>query len=658
MSNQRNIIVIGGGAAGMIAAIAAAKEGCAVSLYEKNEKLGKKIFITGKGRCNVTNAGDMDELFAAVITNKKFMFSSFYGFTNEDMMQFLEDAGLRLKTERGKRVFPLSDHSSDVIAALERTLKKENVKVYLRKEVKGLNFITEEDKTICKGIFLEENGKKTAVDADCVIVATGGMSYPSTGSTGDGYQWAQAAGLKVTALSPALVPFETAELETVKSLQGLSLKNVEATVSNGKKELYRDFGEMLFTHFGVSGPLMLSASSFCAKAIAKNPLKLSIDLKPALTEEQLDERILRDFAEAKNKQFKNSLNHLYPAKLVPVIIERSGIDPDKQVNEITKEERRRLVETTKALTFTLTGLRPFKEAIITQGGVDVKGINPSTMEAKKTENLYFAGEVLDVDAVTGGFNLQIAWSTGWAAGKAAAEKLKENTQMNHFNIAVDGPAGAGKSTIAKLVAKELGFVYVDTGAMYRAMALYFLRKGVDPKAAEEIERSCPEVDVTIRYQDGVQQVLLNGEDVSGLIRTEEVGNMASAVSGYMPVREKLVELQKQLAAKENVIMDGRDIGTCVLPDAPAKIYLTASVEVRAARRYKELLEKGMKADLKEIEKDIEDRDYRDMHREHSPLKQAEDAVLLDTSSMTLAQVVEEILKIVREKGYKADGGQA
>ena len=222
--------------------------------------------------------------------------------------------------------------------------------------------------------------------------------------------------------------------------------------------------------------------------------------------------------------------------------------------------------------------------------------------------------------------------------------------MNHFNIAVDGPAGAGKSTIAKLVAKELGFVYVDTGAMYRAMALYFLRKGVDPKEAEEIGRSCPEVDVTIRYQEGVQQVLLNGEDVSGLIRTEEVG--------YMPVREKLVELQKQLAAKENVIMDGRDIGTCVLPDAPAKIYLTASVEVRAVRRYKELLEKGMEADLKEIEKDIEDRDYRDMHREHSPLKQAEDAVLLDTSSMTLDQVVEEILKIVREKGYKAAGGCA
>ena len=429
MNDQRNIIVIGGGAAGMIAAIAAAKEGCRVSLYEKNEKLGKKIFITGKGRCNVTNAGDMDELFGAVITNKKFMFSSFYGFTNEDMMQLLENAGLKLKTERGKRVFPLSDHSSDVIAALDRMLKKENVKVYLRKKVKGLNLVTEEDKIICRGIFLEENGKKTTVDADGVIVATGGMSYPSTGSTGDGYQWAESAGLKVTALSPALVPFETEELEVVKSLQGLSLKNVEAAVFNGKKELYRDFGEMLFTHFGVSGPLMLSASSFCAKAIAKNPLKLSVDLKPALTEEQLDERILRDFAESKNKQFKNSLNHLYPAKMIPVIIERSGIDPDKQVNEITKEERRRLVQTTKALTFTLTGLRPFKEAIITQGGVDVKGINPSTMEAKKAENLYFAGEVLDVDAVTGGFNLQIAWSTGWTAGKAAAEKALQQYQI-------------------------------------------------------------------------------------------------------------------------------------------------------------------------------------------------------------------------------------
>ena len=423
------VLIIGGGAAGMMAGVFAARNHHEVHILEKNEKLGKKVFITGKGRCNVANACDAEELFPAVMSNPKFLYSGFYSFGPQDVMDFFEEAGVPLKVERGNRVFPQSDHSSDIIRALERELKKAGARVHLHTAVKKVvkertsDPETGIEKEKITGVILADG---TFMEGDAVIVATGGFSYQSTGSTGDGYQWAQDAGLKVTALSPALVPFETAELETVKSLQGLSLKNVEATVSNGKKELYRDFGEMLFTHFGVSGPLMLSASSFCAKAIAKNPLKLSIDLKPALTEEQLDERILRDFAEAKNKQFKNSLNHLYPAKLVPVIIERSGIDPDKQVNEITKEERRRLVETTKALTFTLTGLRPFKEAIITQGGVDVKGINPSTMEAKKTENLYFAGEVLDVDAVTGGFNLQIAWSTGWAAGKAAAEKIQES----------------------------------------------------------------------------------------------------------------------------------------------------------------------------------------------------------------------------------------
>jgi len=419
MNNQRNIIVIGGGAAGMIAAIAAAKEGCAVSLYEKNEKLGKKIFITGKGRCNVTNAGDMDELFGAVITNKKFMFSSFYGFTNEDMMQFLEDAGLHLKIERGKRVFPVSDHSSDVIAALERTLKKENVKVHFRKEVKGLNLVTEDDKTICKGIFLEENGKKTAIAADCVIVATGGMSYPSTGSTGDGYKMAEDAGHTVTECTPSLVPFNVKE-EWVKSLQGLSLKNTAISIYSGKKKLYEDFGEMLFTHFGVSGPMILSASASIKQSLIKQPLDMYIDLKPALTQEALDKRILREFEEAKNKQFKNSINKLLPAKMIPVIIELSGIDPDKKVNEISKEERNRLLMLFKKLPVTLNGPRGYNEAIITKGGIKVKEINPSTMESKLVNGLYFAGEVLDLDAYTGGFNLQIAWSTGYLAGTSAA----------------------------------------------------------------------------------------------------------------------------------------------------------------------------------------------------------------------------------------------
>ena len=404
------IIVIGGGAAGMMAAISGAKAGHKVRLLEKNEKLGKKIYITGKGRCNLTNSCSMEDMMAAVVTNEKFLYSSFYGFTNQDVMKLVESEGCRLKVERGGRVFPVSDHSSDVIRALSGCLKRLGVEVSLNTEVKSLLI----ENGICRGVILKQDGRQ--LQADGVIVATGGLSYPSTGSTGDGYRWAKEAGLKVTELSPALVPFETEELEEVKALQGLSLKNVEAAVYMGKRVLYREQGEMLFTHFGVSGPLMLTASSFGAKALKKGPLKLTIDLKPALTMEQLDARILRDFSDASNKHFKNALDHLYPSKLIPIIIKRSGIDPEKQVNAITRTERQALCQVTKGLTFTLTGLRGFNEAIITQGGVSVKEINPSTMEAKKVKGLYFAGEVLDLDAQTGGFNLQIAWSTGWAAG--------------------------------------------------------------------------------------------------------------------------------------------------------------------------------------------------------------------------------------------------
>lgn len=414
MSNK--VIVVGGGAAGMLAALSAARNGVEVSLYEKNEKLGKKLFITGKGRCNVTNACDMEELFEGVVTNRKFLYSSFYGFTNEDMMQLLEDAGVPLKVERGNRVFPKSDKSSDVISALEQLLRREGVLIYKNSRVKGI-CISEGH---AEGVFILEGKREEKVEADRVIVATGGLSYASTGSTGDGYGWARETGHRITELSPALVPFEAEEQQEVKALQGLSLKNVEVRLFAKDKEIFSDFGEMLFTHYGVSGPLLLSASSFGAKYIRKEPLRLFIDLKPALSREQLDERILRDFSDSKNRQFKNALNHLYPAKLIPVMIERSGIDPDKKVNEITRAERSRLVEATKGLSFTLTSLREFKEAIITQGGVDVRDIQPSTMESKKVKGLYFAGEVLDLDAVTGGFNLQIAWSTGWAAGAGAA----------------------------------------------------------------------------------------------------------------------------------------------------------------------------------------------------------------------------------------------
>jgi len=405
-----NVIVVGGGAAGMTAAIAAAGAGHSVRLYEKNEKLGKKLFITGKGRCNVTNACDVEELLAGVVNNSRFLYSSFYGFTNQDMMELVERSGCPLKVERGNRVFPVSDKSSDVIKALADQMRDLGVEVHLNTPVNALAL---EDGRVT-GVRIR--GGKEEIPADAVVVATGGLSYPTTGSTGDGFEFARQAGHRVTELSPALVPFNVKEVDLAKELQGLALKNVEVAVLDGKRELYREFGEMLFTHFGVSGPVLLSASSFCAKAIHKKPLTLVIDLKPALTEKQLDERILRDFGEAKNKQFKNTLNHLYPAKLVPVMIRLSGISPEKQVNEITKAERERLVELTKHFTMTLVSLRDYKEAIITQGGVSVKEINPSTMESKLVRGLYFAGEVLDLDAVTGGFNLQIAWSTGWAAG--------------------------------------------------------------------------------------------------------------------------------------------------------------------------------------------------------------------------------------------------
>lgn len=412
---MKKIIIIGGGAAGMMAAIAAAQNGCHVDLFEKNEKLGKKIYITGKGRCNVTNASDMETMLNQVVTNRKFLYSAFYRFTNEDMMKLLEQCGCPLKVERGNRVFPVSDKSSDVISALQEELKRLHVSIHLRKEVQQLLTSSgSESGNVCSGIQLAD-GKKYYADA--VIVATGGISYPSTGSTGDGYRFAKAVGHRITERRPALVPL-TVQEAWVKELQGLSLRNVEVTIFSGKKKLYQEFGEMLFTHFGVSGPAVLSASSIVGKKLEKQPLTMQIDLKPALSEEQLDARILRDFNAAKNKQFKNALGGLYPAKLIPVIIRLTEISPDKPVNGILRPERQKIISITKKLSLTLTGVRDYNEAIITQGGINIKEINPTTMESKLVSGLYFVGEVLDLDALTGGYNLQIAWSTGYAAGNS------------------------------------------------------------------------------------------------------------------------------------------------------------------------------------------------------------------------------------------------
>ncbi len=410
---MKRVVIVGGGAAGMYAGIFAARAGHRVQIFEKNEKLGKKLFITGKGRCNLTNGGDMEQLFNAVRRNEKFLYSAFYGHNNEMVMEQFESFGVPLKTERGERIFPISDHSSDVISALNRTLEKEGVFIHLGTEVKEILY--EEERA--NGIALADGRK---IPADAVIVATGGLSYPGTGSTGDGYRFAREAGHIIVDCCPSLVPLEVEEA-FVKELQGLSLRNVEVRLLENGKEKYRGFGEMLFTHFGVSGPLILSGSAYLVPLKQEKEYTLLLDLKPALSEKQLDDRVLRDFNENKNKQFKNVLGKLFPSKLIPVMIALSGIHEDKKVNEISREERERFVRLIKELPMTITASRGYNEAVITRGGVSVKEINPSTMESKKAKGLYFIGEVLDLDALTGGFNLQIAWSTAYAAANGLAE---------------------------------------------------------------------------------------------------------------------------------------------------------------------------------------------------------------------------------------------
>lgn len=406
------VFVVGGGASGMMAAAAAAENGHIVELFEKNDRLGKKLFITGKGRCNLTNACDRDAFFDNIVSNPKFLYRSFSKFNNFDTIDYFERLGMPVKIERGNRAFPESDKSSDVINALKKELLRLGVVIHYQSEVNEL--------VLKEGQFhgLRLKSEKDLRTADKVIIATGGLSYPLTGSTGDGYRLAKSLGHTVTELSPSLVPIHVEE-DYVKELMGLSLKNIEITVWSGERQIYRDFGELLFTHFGVSGPVILSASSYIIPSLRnKEKLTITIDLKPALSEEQLDARILRDFEQYKNKQFKNSLDQLLPNKLIDVIIRLSLIDPEKQVNSITREERQRLVQVLKKLTFGISKLSDYNQAVITRGGINVKEINPSTMESKLAGNVYFIGEVLDLDALTGGFNLQIAWSTAYLAGSS------------------------------------------------------------------------------------------------------------------------------------------------------------------------------------------------------------------------------------------------
>lgn len=403
------VIVIGGGAAGMMAAYAAGMCGHSVILLEKNEKLGKKIYITGKGRCNFTNACSEEDFLKNVVSNPKFLYSAIYTFNSDAMIDFIEMHGTETKVERGNRAFPASDHASDITKALKNGLNEYNVDVRLNTEVAQI--LIKDEKAY--GVRLKN---KETINADAIILCTGGLSYQTTGSTGDGLKWAKDIGLKVTDTRPALVPLNVAE-GYIPDMQGLALKNVTLTISDGKKKIYDGFGEMLFTHFGVSGPLVLSASSIIGKKLTQaGRLKASIDLKPALSFDELDARILRDFNDNMNKHLSSVMRGFLPSSMVPVVIDILDFDDMRQINSITKEERNDLVHLLKAFPFTITGLREYKEAIITQGGISVKDIDPSTMKCKNINGLSVAGEVLDLDAFTGGFNLQIAWSTGYLAG--------------------------------------------------------------------------------------------------------------------------------------------------------------------------------------------------------------------------------------------------
>ena len=410
-----NVIVIGGGPAGMISAISSAENGNNVTIIEKMNSCGKKLLITGKGRCNITNSADLNGFIENTPTNPKFIYGAFSNFTNQDIIDLLEKEGVKTKVERGGRVFPVSDKSKDVLDALLKILNRLNVKIICNKEVSK---ILVKDGQV-NGVKLKD-GKELSCDK--VILATGGKSYPVTGSTGDGYILSKELGHTIIDLKPSLIPLVSND-GVCKDLQGLSLKNVSIKLKYNDKIIYQDFGEMLFTHFGVSGPIILSASSYLIRyknideLLKEKSIKLYIDFKPALSEEKLDLRILRDFDEFKNKEFKNSLDKLLPQKLIPVIIEKVGIDQYKRVNEITKEERLKLVKTLKCFEISISGVRPIEEAIVTSGGVDTKEINPKTMESKIVKGLFFAGEIIDVDSLTGGFNLQIAWSTGFTAGK-------------------------------------------------------------------------------------------------------------------------------------------------------------------------------------------------------------------------------------------------
>ena len=638
-----NIAVIGGGAAGCMAAVTAAEAGACVTVFEGNgqKMLCRKLGITGKGRCNLTNACGPEEFLANVPVNPKFLYAAFSAFPPEAVMEWFENRGVPLKTERGNRVFPVSDHAGDIVGALKKAVRNADVTVAGKKVG---SIIARDGK-----FFLD--GSDTVWDR--VIIATGGMSYQVTGSDGSGYGLAESLGHTVKAPEPGLVPL-TCDGSLCPSMQGLSLKNVTLKIyaEGNRKPVFEEFGEMLFTHFGISGPVVLTASS-AVRDTGSGKYRAEIDLKPALDEKTLDARLQRELSEGANRNLSNIMAKLLPSKMVLPFIGYAGLDPETKGNSVTKEMRRRIVTCLKAFGFRITGTRPINEAIITSGGVSVSEINPKTMESKLVPGLFFAGEIIDTDAYTGGFNLQIAWSTGHLAGTCAAKERKDGAKKMKnaeiINIAIDGPSGAGKSTLAKGVAGELGISYVDTGAIYRTVGYAARQKGIDPSDPAAVGAMLREIQVGVTFGNGEQHMLLNGEDLGLRIRENEISAYASKVSAIPAVREFLMDTQRDIARNNSVVMDGRDIGTVILPDADVKIFLSATAEERAQRRFGELEEKGMPESYEKILSDIIERDERDSSRDIAPLRPAADAISFNNTGLMPEETRAAVLGIIRDR---------
>lgn len=635
-STGKKVAIIGGGVAGLLAAVTAADHGAKVLLFEKMDKVGLKMGITGKGRCNLTNNAPIMDFIAMTPGNGRFLFSAYKRFNNMDLLSLFHTWGLETKVERGGRIFPASDDAQEVRHLFMRLLHEKQVDVHLSEPV--LHIQTK--KGCAAGVV---TGKGT-YEADAVILATGGKSYPRTGSTGDGYRLAGELGHTVTKIRPALIPLVCAE-PYCRELQGLSLKNVTLALVAGGRRKSEAFGEMIFTHFGISGPIVLTQSDVVTLWLSQGyQVTGYIDLKPALTEEVLDQRILRDLQKFRLKQMGNALSELLPRRLIDAVMKLADIPAEIPAAALKKAQRIHLRQTIKKLPLTITKARPIEEAIVTAGGISTKEVNSSTMESKIVRGLYLAGEVLDVHAFTGGYNLQAAFSMGRMAALSAAG---DKTQMRKLAIAIDGPAGAGKSSVAKILAANMGYAYLDTGAMYRAVTYEVLRRELTEE--KDIVALAAGMDMTVKPEADAMHVVVNGHDVTDHIRTPEVSARVSAVSALAGVRAAMVGIQRRQAAKGGIVLDGRDIGTTVLPHADVKIFLTASVHTRALRRFKEMTEKNPGMTLEEVETDIRKRDWQDSHREVSPLKQAEDAVLLDNSRLTLEETAKAIMKICEKK---------